>query len=307
MKILSYFLELLLKYKIYITVEKGLSKNTILSYTSDLTIFVQYLTNINIKNFNEVTKDHVISFLNSNNSKISLSSTIRRIASIKNFFKFLLKENIILIDVVHLVLYPKIWEKLPNILSIDDINNIINVYSLNTNNSLVFRNRVIMEILYSCGLRVSELVMLCLDNIRFEESIIFVIGKGQRERMVPIANYTKKILKKYITIIRPLLLKNKDFETAVFVSNNGFRLTREMIWNITKKAANNLEINKKNIYPHIFRHAFASHLLRNGADLRVIQEMLGHVDISTTQIYTHIDKRILKQTIEKYHPRTFSK
>ena len=177
----------------------------------------------------------------------------------------------------------------------------LTVYPATGKDPLVFRNRTILEVLYACGLRVSEAAGLQVGNVRFDEEILLVKGKGSKERIVPMGKPAQKLLRRFLDELRPQLLKDER-QTAVFLSKNGKPLDREWIWNIVKEAAKLAGINK-NIYPHTLRHSFASHLLENGADLRVIQEMLGHADISTTQIYTHVDQKRLIQVHKKFHPR----
>ena len=196
---------------------------------------------------------------------------------------------------------PKLWKLLPDFLSPKEVDALLTVYPATGKDPLIFRNRTILEVLYACGLRVSEAAGLQVGNVRFDEEILLVKGKGSKERIVPVGKPAQKLLRRFLDELRPQLLKDER-QTAVFLSKNGKPLDREWIWNIVKEAAKLAGINK-NIYPHTLRHSFASHLLENGADLRVIQEMLGHADISTTQIYTHVDQKRLIQVHKKFHPR----
>jgi integrase/recombinase XerD len=230
------------------------------------------------------------------------TSIARKLVSIKVFFRFLLSEKLVKSDVTDVMNSPKLWRVLPDFLTIEEIDKLLDVFAPNSKDPLIIRNRAIIELIYSCGLRVSELVNLQIHDLKFDDAIIKVTGKGNKERIVPIGAKAEKILTKYIGVSRPELLKENASQSKVFVSHNGRILTRAMIWNIVKSAAQLAGI-KKNIYPHTLRHSFASHLLQNGADLRVIQEMLGHADISTTQIYTHVDQNRLRNIIKTFHPR----
>ena len=295
------FNECLYNFKIYMIIEKGLSDNTVNSYLSDLKSFVGFLDTNNVKNIIDVNRKHILSFLkNLNDSKLSSESLIRKIVSIRMLFKFLLKEGVIKEDILYSISFPKTWKKLPCTLSIEEINKLINVYSNDIRKPIEFRNRMIMEILYSCGMRVSEVINFSLNGIKFDEHIVSFIGKGQKERIVPIPKYTENMLKKYLKIRNNFINEKAldKFKNLLFLSKNGLPLTRVVIWNIIKKASKIAGINK-NIYPHVFRHTFASHLLMNGADLRLIQELLGHSDISTTQIYTHVSNEKLREIVEK--------
>jgi len=196
---------------------------------------------------------------------------------------------------------PKLWQLLPDFLSSAEVEALINAFPRTGKDPLVFRNRTILEIMYACGLRVSETASLKLGSVKFDDETIRVKGKGNKERLVPVGKTALRVLDRYLTEIRPQLVKN-PMEATLFLSRNGKKLDREWIWKIVKEAALLAGINK-NIHPHTLRHSFASHLLENGADLRVIQEMLGHADISTTQIYTHVNQKQLLEIHHKFHPR----
>lgn len=287
----------------YLSLEKGLSKNTVSSYISDINFFVTHLKKNGLDDFDELTRGDILNYLEScSDSKMESTSIARKLVSIKVFFRFLLSEKLIKSDVTDVMNSPKLWRVIPNFLSIKEIDNLLDVYAPNSKDPLTIRNRAIIELIYSCGLRVSELVNIQIHDLKFDDAVIRVTGKGNKERIVPIGAKAEKILTKYIEQSRPELLKENTAQPKVFVSNNGRILTRAMIWNIIKSAAKLAGI-KKNIYPHTLRHSFASHLLQNGADLRVIQEMLGHADISTTQIYTHVDQSRLRNIIKSFHPR----
>lgn len=287
----------------YLSLEKGLSKNTVSSYISDINFFVTHLKKKGLDDFCKLTRDDILDYLEScSDSKMESTSIARKLVSIKVFFRFLLSEKLIKADVTDVMNSPKLWRVIPDFLSIKEIDNLLDVYVPNSKDPLTIRNRAIIELIYSCGLRVSELVNIQIHDLKFDDAVIRVTGKGNKERIVPIGAKAEKILTKYIEQSRPELLKENTTIPKVFVSHNGRILTRAMIWNIVKSAAKLAGI-KKNIYPHTLRHSFASHLLQNGADLRVIQEMLGHADISTTQIYTHVDQSRLRNIIKSFHPR----
>ena len=290
-------------FSVYITMEKGLSRNTASSYISDLNFFIEFLRAKNICDFSKISRDDVLNFLEEGADKgLESSSTARRLVSIKTFFKYLIEERVISSDVTDVMTSPKLWRILPDFLSIEEVSALLEVFSNRATDPLVFRNRAIIEVLYSCGLRVSEAVNLCLYNVKLDDAIIKVRGKGDKERIVPIGKPAETILNRYMSTFRPKLLKRNPEEPALFLSKSGEPLTRERIWGVIKEAAKLAGI-RKNISPHTLRHSFASHLLANGADLRVIQEMLGHADISTTQIYTHVDGNRLKNIIKNFHPR----
>ena len=288
----------------YILMEKGLNKNTVSAYTSDIRFFIEYLKENNINDFAKVTRNDILFFLEDSSDKgIESASLARRLVSIKVFYRYLSQEKIIKNDITDVMSSPKLWRLLPDFLSPDEVDALLQVYSNRAKDPLTLRNRTILELMYSCGLRVSETVNLHIDNLKFDEGIIRVTGKGDKERIVPIGLPAERILQKYLDKVRPELLKGNTDESIVFLSNNGKILDRERVWGIVKEAAKLAGINK-NIHPHTLRHSFASHLLANGADLRVIQEMLGHADISTTQIYTHVDQDRLKSVLQQFHPRS---
>ncbi len=287
----------------YLSLEKGLSKNTVSSYISDINFFAAHLGKKGIDDFSRITRDDILEYLEACSDKHMESTSIaRKLVSIKVFFRFLVSEKIVKSDVTDVMNSPKLWRVLPDFLSIQEVDKLLDVFAPNAKDPLTIRNRAIIELIYSCGLRVSELVNIQIHDLKFDDAVIKVTGKGNKERIVPIGAKAEKILTKYIEHSRPKLLKESSIQPKVFISHNGKILTRAMIWNIVKSAALLAGI-KKNIYPHTLRHSFASHLLQNGADLRVIQEMLGHADISTTQIYTHVDQSRLRNIIKSFHPR----
>ena len=287
----------------YLSLEKGLSHNSINSYLSDLKDFSEFLQQNSINDFRKVDRHLIIGYMLNCKSREFESSTIaRRLVSIKMLFKYLLQDGVIDLDITEIMDSPKLWRVLPDFLSNNEVNALMSVWRTSKHDPLNFRNRVILEVIYSCGLRVSELINLkCAEIFRYDE-LIKVVGKGNKERMIPIGKIALRLMRRYIKDVRPLLMKEQQHD-YIFVSKNGNKLSRERVWGIIKKAALLAGINK-NISPHTLRHSFASHLLDNGADLRIIQEMLGHANIATTQIYTHVDKQKLLKIHKNFHPRS---
>lgn len=286
----------------YMAIERGLSQNSVTAYRSDLSDFISYLERTGRNRFSEVTRDDIIEFLGEHkDSGMEPASLARRLVAIKVFFKYLFQEKLIPENVTTVMDSPKLWRILPEFISSQEVEDMMNVYAVNVKDPLAIRNRAILEVMYACGLRVSEVASLKVSSIHFDDAVIRVLGKGSKERIVPIGHLAIQALKRYLTKSRPYLLRSPD-ESTLFISNRGRVLDRERIWAIIKEAARLAGINK-NIHPHTLRHSFASHLLENGADLRVIQEMLGHADIATTQIYTHVDQRQLLAVHRKFHPR----
>jgi len=287
----------------YLILEKGLSKNTVSAYASDISFFLEYLKSKELGDYASLKRDDILNYLEScSDQKMEAASIARKLVSIKVFFKYLLTERLIQSDITDIMNSPKLWRILPDFLSFKEIDQMLDVFPSNAKEPLTIRNRAIIEVLYSCGLRVSEAVNLQLHDLKFDDGIICVTGKGNKQRIVPIGAPAEKIISKYMELSRPKLLKDKSNQSKVFLSVNGKSLTRARIWGVVKSAAKFAGI-KKNIYPHTLRHSFASHLLENRADLRVIQEMLGHADISTTQIYTHVDQNRLRNVLKNFHPR----
>jgi integrase/recombinase XerD len=290
-------------FRTYIAVEKGLSFNTVSSYISDLKDFFAFLSGKGISSPDDVSRDDILDYLSSCKDKGMESSTLaRRLVSIKVFFRFLFAERLIKADVTDIMDSPKLWRLLPDMLSFQEMEKLLNAFPATLKDPLIFRNRTILETMYACGLRVSEAASLELGFLKLDDEIIRVTGKGGKERIIPMAKFTISMMKKYISEIRPKLSSDNDPSAKVFLSKTGKVLDRERIWAIVKEAAKIAGI-EKNIHPHTLRHSFASHLLENGADLRIIQELLGHADIGTTQIYTHIDQNRLISAHRRFHPR----
>jgi len=246
------------------------------------------------------SKETVLLFIYEESKFQSPYTQSRRISGLKSFFNFLIFEGYRKTAPTDLLESPKLGMKLPETLNISEIETII--ASIDLGNALGHRNRAIIETLYGSGLRVSELVELSLSNIFFKEDLIRVTGKGDKQRLVPLGNYSKKYIKIYIEEIRSQMKVAKEDSDILFLNRNGKKLTRAMIFTIVKKQAQKAGIDKS-ISPHTFRHSFATHLLENGADLRTIQLMMGHESITTTEVYTHLDNKHLKQVMQKFHPR----
>jgi len=283
-------------------VEKNLSTNSITSYKADLNRYINFLFNIeSIKNLNSIRQIHIRNFIRYlNDQNLSSSSINRSFSSIRSYHKFLSGEEKISHNPTQLLEPPKQSKKLPKVLSIQEVNEIIN--SVNLESTMGYRDMAILETLYSAGLRVSELCALEMNNILFDSSMLRILGKGNKERYVPLGSKAIKLIDNYCKYVRSKLVDKKHSDGNVFLSKNGKQLTRMTIFNIMRKWAQISGINK-DISPHTFRHSFATHLLEGGADLRAVQEMLGHSDISTTQIYTHLDNEYLKEVHKTFHPR----
>lgn len=285
----------------YLTVEKGLSRNTVSAYHSDLTDFAAFLESREMHDFGEVERGHIIDYLGARKDEgLEPATLARRLVAIKMLFRYLFQERILDRNITEVMDSPKLWQILPDFLSAAEVDRLLTAYPAGKD-PLIFRNKVILEVLYSCGLRVSEAADLKVGSVHFDEEIIRVVGKGNKERIVPFGRAAGNLLRRYLADIRPELVRHEN-ETTLFLSRNGKRLDREWIWRIVKDAARIAGIDK-NIHPHTLRHSFASHLLENNADLRVIQEMLGHTDISTTQIYTHVNQKTLLNIHRQFHPR----
>lgn len=284
----------------YLKIEKGLADNSWLAYQQDILKLKNYAESINLIP-ETISRDDLKIFLGSlYDLGLSARSQARILSGIKQFYGFLLLENIIQRDPSDLLEQPKIGRKLPEVLSLEEIDQLINAIDLSSNEG--HRNRAMLETLYSCGIRVSELVNLKLSDLFFEEGFIRVIGKGNKERLVPASKWVEHEINIYIKHKRVHLSISKADEKVLFLNRRGRKLTRNMIFTIIKNLAQHIGL-KKNISPHTFRHSFATHLLEGGANLRAIQDMLGHESITTTEIYTHLDQRYLKDAIISFHPR----
>ncbi|MFZ9581672.1 MAG: site-specific tyrosine recombinase XerD [Crocinitomicaceae bacterium] len=287
-------------YGTYLRIEKGLSENSCIAYLQDLTKLQDFCSAKGILP-NEISFNHLKEFVAVlYDFGLSARSQARIISGIKQFFSFLLVENIISIDPSELLEQPKIGRKLPEVLTVEEIDSLIGAVDVSKPEG--HRNRAILETLYSCGIRVSELVNLSLSDLFFDEGYLRVIGKGNKERLVPVSKKVEKEIQFYVENQRKSIPVCKGDENIVFLNRRGNRLTRVMIFTIIKNLSEKIGL-KKSVSPHTFRHSFATHLLEGGANLRAIQEMLGHESITTTEIYTHMDQRFLRDAILTFHPR----
>ena len=283
----------------FLKLERNLSVNTIKSYRSDLKKLEFYLSKTSAKKLSFIDPDIVREFLYEQSKKVSAKTQARIISTLKTFFNFLVLEKLINDSPIENIDYPKIDSKIPLVLTTDEIDKLI---SCAFSKKFGLRNQTIIEIMYSCGLRVSELTEMKISNIFFDESLIKILGKGNKERFIPLSSTAKKLLYNYITYNRKNLSQDKQSIDIVFLNNRGKKLTRVMVYNIINDAALEAKINKK-ISPHTLRHSFATHLIENGADIISIQKMMGHENVVTTEKYLHVNKKHLVETMIKFHPR----
>lgn len=288
-------------YQSYLKIERGLSKNTIENYSFDLERLHLFLSKnkIDISPI-KITEETIQQFIYSISKEVNPRSQARIISGLKSFFSYLIFEDYRTDNPLELIDTPKTGRKLPDTLSVDEIDALIAAIDLSSNEGE--RNRAMLESLYSCGLRVTELVALKISDLFFEEGFIKITGKGNKQRFVPIGTSTQNYISIYRNSTRSDLNIKKGFEDTLFLNRRGAQLTRAMIFTIIKDLALKINLNKS-ISPHTLRHSFATHLLENGADLRSIQLMLGHESITTTEIYVHLDRKFLTQVINSYHPR----
>ena len=284
----------------YLKIERGLAENSIFAYQNDVLKLSDFSISKNIEP-KSLTYENLQEFISElYDLGLSARSQARIISGIKQFFGFLILEEEIKIDPSEMLEMPRIGRKLPEILSIEEIDQLINAIDMSKAES--HRNKAILETLYSCGLRVSELVDLKFSQLYFEEGFVRVIGKGNKERLVPVSESVEHEIGIYNDHVRRHQIVQKGNENIVFLNRRGAKLTRVMIFTIIKDLAKSIGLNKT-ISPHTFRHSFATHMIEGGANLRAIQEMLGHESITTTEIYTHLDQRFLREAIISYHPR----
>ena len=288
-------------YQYYLKIERGLSKNSISSYSNDVKKLIQFIDTNKIKASPvNISSSTIQQFIYKASKSIGARSQARLISGLRNFFDYLMFEKYRDNNPTDLLETPKIGRKLPDTLSEKEIDFIISKIDLSKPEGE--RNRAMLEILYSCGLRVSEMIGLKISDLFFDESFIRITGKGNKQRFVPISVYTIKLVRIYKNQVRNKVKVQKGFEDTLFLNRRGKQISRNMVFIILKKLTAMAEITK-NISPHTFRHSFATHLLENGADLRGIQQMLGHESITSTEIYMHLDKSHLKAVVEKFHPR----
>lgn len=284
----------------YVTVEKGLSRNTLESYQRDLLQLVSYLNQKKITGLEKVKKETLLAFLNQRKKEgLSNASINRLLSSLRMFFRFLQMDSGIKEDPTLFIESPKTWDRLPGILTPDEVDKLLQPIGQAT--PLVLRNMAMIELLYATGMRVSELISLSVSSLFLNEGIIKTLGKGSKERLIPIGEPAVDKLREYIAKERPKFLKDKNSE-ILFLTYSGKGLSRQAFWYLLKKRAVQLGISRP-FSPHTLRHSFATHLLERGADLRSVQALLGHSNISTTQIYTHITRERLKKIHQEFHPR----
>jgi len=290
-------------YKSYLQLEKSLSINTVDAYLKDIKKFTDYLKDNGFsKKPGDVTQEKIREFIDYiNELGMSASSQARALSGIKSFFKYLLIQDEIERDPSSMIETPKIGRKLPVVLTPDEVDALVLAIDLKSETG--YRNRAILEVLYGCGIRVTELVNLKLTDVHFDEGFIKVQGKGNKERLIPLGQKAKDTINAYLENYRVTLKIDKKSENILFLNRRGKQMTRVMIFTIIKDLAVKIDL-QKNISPHTFRHSFATHLMEGGADLRAIQDMLGHESITTTEVYTHLDKEFLKDTIMRFHPRS---
>jgi integrase/recombinase XerD len=288
-------------YQSYLKIERGLSQNTIANYSFDLERLCAFLEEKNIDISPIKINDEILQeFIYSVSKEVNPRSQARIISGLKSFFSYLIFEDYRNDNPLELIETPRTGRKLPDTLAVSEIDDLINAIDLSLPEGE--RNRAILETLYGCGLRVSELVSLKISDLFFDEGFIKITGKGNKQRFVPIGNLTQKYIEIYSKTIRNKLNIQKGFEDTLFLNRRGKQLTRAMIFTIIKDLSVKINLNKS-ISPHTFRHSFATHLLENGADLRSIQLMLGHESITTTEIYVHLDRKHLSQVMNAFHPR----
>ncbi|MFD0897589.1 site-specific tyrosine recombinase XerD [Loigolactobacillus binensis] len=287
-------------FKRYLLVEKGLAQNTVSSYTRDLTKFSSYLQQQKLTDFDQ-DRFVILNFLATlKQQKMANNSVIRMVSSLRKFYRYLVETEQLTIDPMQQVDSPKKQQHLPQVLSQAEITRLLAVPD--TTNAIGIRDRAILEVLYATGLRVSELTHLKMAELHLSLGLIQTLGKGDKERLIPIGDVAIDWIQRYLETSRPSFLKPGQTEPILFVNHYGRPFTRQGIWKNLKKMVQVAGINK-DITPHTLRHSFATHLLENGADLRVVQELLGHADISTTQIYTHVSQKHLREVYNRYHPR----
>lgn len=284
----------------YLSVERGLSKNTLESYGRDLNKYAKYLKKKGINDLERVRRPDIQDFMMGlKDDKLNASSIARNLVAIKIFHRYLTSQRLLKEDVTSVIETPKLWKTLPDVLDLKEVEAILE--NPNTRLKQGLRDKAALELMYATGMRVSELVNLKLTDLHMEMGFVRCLGKGQKERVIPVGSKAKEALQKYIEKARPKFLKQKESK-SLFLTRLGRPMSRQTFWMVIKHYVRAARI-KKRVTPHTLRHSFATHLLQNGADLRIVQELLGHANISTTQIYTHINKERLKQIHQKFHPR----
>ncbi len=284
----------------YLAVERGLAENTITSYRRDLNKYIKYLEQNNITSFAKTKRNNITNFMLYLKDKgLNSNSISRTLVAIKMLYRFLVNERYLKEDVTGVIGLPKLWRRLPEVLTPEEVEDLLRSPNLKTKKGV--RDKAALELIYATGMRVSEIANLKLNDLNLDMGFVKCTGKGEKERIIPLGIYASRALSRYLKKLRPRLLKQKD-QSFLFLSRLGKKISRQTFWKVIKIYAKKARIRKE-ISPHTLRHSFATHLLERGADLRTVQEMLGHSDISTTQIYTHINKERLKQIHRKFHPR----
>ena len=284
----------------YLSIERGLSRNTLEAYSRDLNKYAEYLKKKGMNNLDRVRRPDIQDFMMGlKDAKLNASSIARNLVAIKIFHRYLTSQRLLKEDVTSVIETPKLWKTLPDVLDMKEVVAILE--SPNTRLKQGLRDKAALELMYATGMRVSELVNLKLIDLHMDMGFVRCLGKGQKERIIPVGSKAKEAIQKYLEKARPKFLK-KGESGALFLTRLGKPMSRQTFWMVIKHYVRDARI-KKRVTPHTLRHSFATHLLQNGADLRIVQELLGHVNISTTQIYTHINKERLKQIHQKFHPR----
>ena len=287
--------------QLFVKIERGLSTNTISGYSIDLQKLIRFLEHNEIFVAPTAIEEHTIQhFIYETAKEVNPRTQARIISGLRSFFDYMIFEGYRTLNPTDFIETPKLGLKLPDTLSQEEIDTLIGAIDLSHPQGE--RNKTIIETIYSCGLRVSELISLKISDLFFEEGFIRVIGKGDKQRFVPIHSSTQKLIRSYLTNYRNQLQPNKKFVDILFINRRGNGVSRQMIYGFLKKLAEKIQLQKK-ISPHTLRHSFATHLLKGGADLRIIQQMLGHESITTTEIYVHLDKSYLQKVVETFHPR----
>jgi len=289
------------EYLSVLKLEKNLSDNTVASYKNDISSFLQFVESKKIDDPSAIKQNHIADFFKSlKEIGLTSSSAARYYSSLKGFFTFLFLSQYIAENPIEKVSTPKLAKNFPSVLTVDEVDSVLS--KPDTKDKLGLRDKAVLELLYACGTRVSELINIKISDLFFEDDVIRVFGKGSKERIIPIGSSAIKWINKYLKESRVLLMKKAKSENYLFLNNRGTKLSRMGVWKIVDRYVKETGIEKE-VHPHTFRHSFATHLLEGGADLRAVQEMLGHADISTTQIYTHIDRDYIKQVHKDFHPR----
>ena len=282
----------------YLSVEKGLAQNTLDAYHSDLAHYDAFLKKEKVTDWSKVSRTHILKYLNAESKRgLESSSIARGLVSVKLFHRFLTKERYVQSDITSVLESPKLWKKLPHFLTSQEMDSLLKMPDVKTPGGI--RDLALLECLYATGMRVSEITEISVEHVYLDNKFIKCRGKGDKERLVPLGGVAVTACRDYLTRVRPKMKPRTDH---FFLGRNGGGLTRQFVWQMIKKYARLAGIVKE-ITPHTFRHSFATHLLERGADLRVVQELLGHADISTTQIYTHVSGNRLKSVHAKFHPR----